>query len=104
MSLVKEALAQPIVGNDGDAGPANLSMLDNVFNNIVEVILALGGVILFIMLLMGGVQFLTSGADPKKAESAKKNIDLGSWWARYACSGIFNFKGYRRNYWGNWYS
>ena len=54
--------------------PAMLSEFDNVFGNIVFVILTLGGIVLFVTLVMGGIKFITAGSDPKAAESAKKTI------------------------------
>lgn len=51
-----------------------LDQLGDVFTNLVSALLALGGVILFIMLLSGGFKFLTSGGDPKAVEGAKKTM------------------------------
>jgi len=54
--------------------PAQLSELDDVFGNVVFVILALAGIVLFVTFIMGGIKFITAGSDPKAAESAKKTI------------------------------
>lgn len=54
--------------------PAKLSDLEDVFGNVVGSLLALGGVILFIMLLSGGFKYLTSSGDPKAVEGAKKTL------------------------------
>ena len=51
-----------------------LDKLGDVFGSLVSALLALGGVVLFIMLLSGGFKFLTSGGDPKAVEGAKKTM------------------------------
>ena len=54
--------------------PAELSQLEDVFGNVVTSLLALGGIILFLMLLSGGFKYLTSGGDPKATEGAQKTL------------------------------
>jgi hypothetical protein len=56
------------------AAPAQLSGLETVFENVVTSLLALGGIILFLMLLSGGFKYLTSGGDPKATEGAQKTL------------------------------
>lgn len=51
-----------------------LDQLEGVFTSLISALLALGGVVLFIMLLTGGFKFLTSGGDPKAVEGAKKTM------------------------------
>lgn len=51
-----------------------LKWFDTLFGNVVSIILALGGVILFIMLIKGGFSYITSGGEAKAAESARKTI------------------------------
>ncbi len=58
------------MGND----PAQLSDLEFVFENVVTSLLALGGIVLFLMLLSGGFKYLTSGGDPKATETAQKTL------------------------------
>ena len=53
---------------------ATLSGLETVFGNVVGVIMALAAIVLFIMLLMGGFKYLTSGGDPKAVEAARKTL------------------------------
>lgn len=48
--------------------------LNTVFGNVVFVALTLAGFALLIMLVMGGIKYLTSGDDPKAAESAKQTL------------------------------
>lgn len=54
--------------------PAELSQLEDVFGSVVTSLLALGGIVLFLMLLSGGFKYLTSGGDPKATESAQKTL------------------------------
>lgn len=57
-----------------DTSPPELSQLETVFGNLVTSLLALGGIILFLMLLSGGFKYLTSGGDPKSTEVAQKTL------------------------------
>ena len=54
--------------------PAKLSELEDIFGNIVGVALELAGIVLFIMLIVGGFKYTTSGGNPQQAEAAKKTI------------------------------
>lgn len=54
--------------------PATISDLENVFENIVSVLLAGGALTLFIFLLSSGFKYLTSSGDPKAVEGAKKTL------------------------------
>jgi hypothetical protein len=62
-------------------GAATLEGLEGIFESIVTVVLGFGGVVLFIMLIMGGFRFITAGGDPKAIEGAKKTLT-------YAIGGI----------------
>ena len=54
--------------------PATISGLQDLFKNAVTAIIALAGVVLFVMLIIGGVRYVTSGGDPKSAEGARNTI------------------------------
>lgn len=54
--------------------PATLSNLETVFGNVVKSALAFAGIVLFILLIVGGLKYITSGGDPKAAEGAQKTI------------------------------
>lgn len=56
------------------AEPAKLQDLETVFGSVVTSFLALGGIVLFLMLLSGGFKYLTSGGDPKATEGAQKTL------------------------------
>lgn len=51
-----------------------ISCLQVVFARIINVVAALSGLAFLIMLLFGGFKYLTAGADPKAAESAKGTL------------------------------
>lgn len=61
--------------------PPTLDKLADIFNNLVSVLIAVGGVVLFFMIISSGFKYLTSGGDPKAAEGAKKTLT-------YAVSGL----------------
>lgn len=54
--------------------PPRLSDLEKIFTNIVQVLLGLAGIVLFVLILMGGLKYITSGGDPKAIEGAQKTI------------------------------
>lgn len=54
--------------------PPKLSQLADLFKNVVTAIMALAGIVLFVMLFMGGLKYITSGGDPKGIEGAQKTI------------------------------
>ncbi len=56
------------------ASPATLQDLEKVFESLITSLLALGGIVLFLMLLNGGFKYLTSGGDPKATEGAQKTL------------------------------
>lgn len=53
---------------------AELRDLECVFGNIVQVVLAFGGITLFLMLLVGGFKYITAGGNPQAVEGAKKTL------------------------------
>ncbi len=58
-----------------------LSNLTYVFGRIVSILIPIGGIVLFVMLIIGGFYFITSSGDPRKVEGAKSTIT-------YAIGGI----------------
>lgn len=55
-------------------GVATIGSLASIFSNIMQAVVALSGVVLFIMLVIGGFNFLLSGGDQKKLEKAKGTV------------------------------
>ena len=62
-------------------GIATLQGFEGIFQNTLATLLGLGGILLFVMLIWGGIQFITSAGDPKALEQAKKTLT-------YAIGGI----------------
>lgn len=56
------------------AEPATFASLAAVFANVVRAILAMAGITLFILLVIGGFKFITSGGDPKAIEGARNTL------------------------------
>ena len=60
--------------NPENPEPANIACLADLFSNLIQALVMLAGVALFIMLLIGGFKYLTSGGDAKKTESGRSTI------------------------------
>ena len=54
--------------------PATFKDLEVYFGRIVEILIGLGGIIFFIMLIMGGFSYMSAGGDPKQIEGARKTL------------------------------
>lgn len=59
---------------DATNGIATIGNLGCLFQNIVSYALGFAGIVLFILLIMGGFKYITSGGDPKAVEGAKKTL------------------------------
>ncbi|MBI4157519.1 hypothetical protein HY502_01585 [Candidatus Woesebacteria bacterium] len=53
---------------------ATFKDLEVYFGRIVEILIGLGGIIFFIMLIMGGFSYMSAGGDPKQIEGARKTL------------------------------
>lgn len=53
---------------------ATIKCLEPLFKNVVSSLVALAGVTLFVILIIGGYNFLFSGGDQKKLEKARGTI------------------------------
>jgi hypothetical protein len=58
----------------GDVEIPTFKCLEAVFSNILTVAVSLATLALFVMLIVGGFKFLTSGGDPKAAAGAKNTM------------------------------
>ena len=56
---------------------AQLRYFECLFGRGISVILAIAGIAFFIVLVLGGFKYLTSGGDPKAIDSAKKTLTYG---------------------------
>ena len=53
---------------------ATIADLGVLFEKIVGLLLGFAGIVLFVLLIMGGFKYITSGGDPKAVESAKNTL------------------------------
>ena len=54
--------------------PAQISDIVKILENIIKLLAPAAGIAFFIMFLIGGFQFLTSGGDPKAAGAARATL------------------------------
>lgn len=54
--------------------PAQISDLGPLFQRVVSLVLGFAGIVLFVILVVGGFKYITSGGDPKAIEGAKKTL------------------------------
>jgi cytochrome bd-type quinol oxidase subunit 2 len=54
--------------------PAGLTELENLVANVISVIVALGFIAMFVMLIMAGFKYLTSGGEPKAIQTAHHTL------------------------------
>ena len=78
-SIIYAAVLDQGICPDGSGRPASecatpLFAFNDVFGNILSVALPIGGLLLFVMLLVGGVYFILSGPDPKRVQAAKNTL------------------------------
>lgn len=72
---MKVFAAEPWTNLGGpDKDVATIGHLEDLFSNIVQAAVALAGIALFVMLVVGGFNFLFSGGDQKKLEAAKGTV------------------------------
>jgi drug/metabolite transporter (DMT)-like permease len=55
-------------------GVATLQALECIFTNFLNIVIRLAGIAVFIMLIIGGFQYLTAGGDPKKTQAAQQTL------------------------------
>lgn len=67
-----DKIAQAPIENRG--GVATLRGLEGVFESFISIALGLAAIALFIMLIIGGYKYITSGGNPKNIESAKGTL------------------------------
>jgi hypothetical protein len=55
-------------------GIAHLACLEAIIKTLLNIVVRLAGIAAFIMLIVGGFQFLTAGGDPKKTQAASSTL------------------------------
>jgi cation transporter-like permease len=56
--------------NPSGENPATIQDLTVIVQKIINIAIRLAGIAAFIMLIVGGFQYLTAGGDPKKTQAA----------------------------------
>lgn len=69
--MSKEIIAAEVTNING---VATLQGLEGIFENLITSLLGLGGILLFIYLIMGGIKYITAGGNPKNVESAQNTL------------------------------
>ena len=72
-SFISFALANELSDKTGPP-PAQITDFVIIFQRILNVTVRLAGIAAFIMLIVGGFQYLTAGGDPKKTQAAGSTI------------------------------
>jgi hypothetical protein len=60
-----------------DNGVATIKSAETLFSNILSIAIQLIGFTTFLMIIIGGFKYLTSGGDPKATEAAQATITKG---------------------------
>ena len=71
-----DKLAQ-LRGPSGDEVKGDVATFEGfnwIFNNLISVVLGFAAIILFLMLILGGFKYITSGGNPEKAAGAKATL------------------------------
>lgn len=73
MNIIRATLAQGLSGIQPFQGTAQ-SNLPTAVTNIINVLLILAALVAGIYMILGGVKYITSGADPQGQDKAKNQI------------------------------
>ncbi|MBI3290131.1 hypothetical protein HYZ78_01915 [Candidatus Microgenomates bacterium] len=77
--LPTKVLAQTrdFTGDEVQDGVATIKGFEAIFYNLVAIALALAGIVLFIMLIVGGFKFMTAGDNADQAKAAQQTLTYG---------------------------
>lgn len=70
--MIKQILAAEPYVVDEDV--VTIQYIETIITRFLNIAVRLAGIAVFIMLIIGGFRYLTSGGDSKKAESAKNTL------------------------------
>jgi len=65
---------KPLAPDPNNPGAATFASLEAVFQNILGLLIPFAGLAIFVMLIVAGFKYLTSGGDPKAMASASQTI------------------------------
>jgi len=66
--LVKHVYAQ------ADPPPKTFTDFEGMFQGVISSLLSLGGIVLFLMLVLGGFKYILSGGNPDAVASARRTM------------------------------
>lgn len=67
------AFAQPQI-NDIEAGTGYATNFGTMFNSLINVVMLVAALLVFAYMIWGGIEWITSGGDKGKAESARNKL------------------------------
>ncbi len=67
------AMAQPVI-NTIEAGTGYANNFGTMFNSLLNVVMLVAALLVFAYMIWGGVEWITSGGDKGKAESARNKL------------------------------
>jgi putative copper export protein len=70
-----------VLAQGGTTNPPTIESFEDVFANLLGQVLPFVGIILFVMLSLGGLYYITSSGDPAKTSNAQKTLT-------YAIAGV----------------
>ncbi len=76
LALIILSFPMVVLGAEGITidNPLETKDVQELLNNVIDAILQIVGVIAVAMIVYGGIQYMISGGEEKKLESAKKTI------------------------------
>ena len=72
--IIPFAVAAEKWTNESGEQPAKLQDLAVIVERILNIAVRLAGMAVFVMLIVGGFQYLTAGGDPKKTQAASSTL------------------------------
>lgn len=74
MTILSTVLAQDITIGDPGVGLGAISDLGYIISAVIGIVFILSGILVFAMLVWGGIQWITSGGDKDNTQKAKDRI------------------------------
>lgn len=74
ISMAASGIPACDAGSNAAICKTNSNLLGGVLKNVINIMLYLAGIIAVIMVVIGGLRYITSDGDPQKANQAKNTI------------------------------
>lgn len=73
--ILKAAGGEPCIAESGPTkGVPTLNCIPAVFISLINTALLFAGIVAVVMIILGGIKFITSGGDPKQVEGARNTL------------------------------